>query len=175
MVWEGRTRVVGQGGLIALGDAVVSREALMTFEGEEGSPDATMRFEVRNGRPECVEIVVRAKPDGRGIRSTDVAMFNIDTIAVDVFYDVGTIGVTDERAAVNTHRATQEAHASRRWAVTREELERVAKVYHENPQAPTQAVEMLLGYSKRTAARRVKQAEEAGLLPATTTGKRRGS
>lgn len=174
MVWEGRTRVAGKGGLIALGDAVVPREAVMTFEGVDGAPDATMRFEVRNGRPECVEVIVRAKPEGRGIRSADVALFNIDTIAVDVFYDLGTIGVTDERAAVNTRRALQEARASRRGTVTREELERVAKTYRENPESPTRAVELVLGYSKRTAARRVKQAEEAGLLPVTTPGKKRG-
>lgn len=185
MVWEGRRRVTGKGGLVALGEpwrievngqemAVVPREAVMTFDGEQGSPDAMMRFEVRDGRPECVEIIVRAKPDGRGIRSADLRMVNIDTQAVEVLTDLGTIGVVDERAVVNTRRAVQEARASRRGTVTREELERVAELYRENPDAPTQAVEMLLGYSKRTAARRVKQAEEAGLLPVTSPGKKRG-
>lgn len=174
MVWEGRTRVVGTAGLIALGDAVVPREAVMTFEGENRAPDCTMRFEVRDGRPECVEIIVRAKPDGRGIRSADVAMFNIDTITVDVFYDLGTVGVLDESAALKTRHSIQEARSSRRGTVTREELEEVARVYREHPQSPTRAVELVLGYSKRTAARRVKQAEEAGLLPVTTPGKKRG-
>lgn len=174
MVWEGRTWNSGTGGLVALGNAVVPREALMTFEGVDGSPDATMRFEVRDGRPECVEIIVRAKPDGRGIRSADVGLFNIDTITVNVFHDLGTIGVTDERAFIATRRALQEARSSRRGTVTPEELERVAKAYRENPDAPTRAVALLLGYTQRTAARRVKQAEEAGLLPVTTPGKKRG-
>ena len=60
-------------------------------------------------------------------------------------------------------------------AVTRAELEEVARIYREHVDAsPTRAVAMLGGYaSERTAARRVQQAREAGLLPKTTPGKRR--
>lgn len=37
---------------------------------------------------------------------------------------------------------------------------------------PTRAVERVMGYSKRTAGRRVQQARAAGLLPPTTKGKK---
>lgn len=55
------------------------------------------------------------------------------------------------------------------------ELEDVARIYKEHVAGkPTDAVATILGYSPRTAARRVKQAEEAGLLPQTVKGKKRG-
>jgi hypothetical protein len=174
MVWEGRQRVTGTGGLVALGRAVVSREALMTFEGIKGSPDVTMRFEIRDGRPECIGIVIEAKPNGRGIRSADMAMFNIDSLTVGVFGQIGTIGVRDEDYARVVDRELREARYSRRSGVTREELEKVAKDYRDHLNAsPARAVALLGGYSERTAARRIKQAEEAGLLPKTTPGKKR--
>jgi hypothetical protein len=67
-----------------------------------------------------------------------------------------------------------EARASRRGEVTHAELKEVASVYREHLDAsPTRAVSLLLGYSERTAARRVQQARAAGLLPATTPGKRK--
>lgn len=116
-----------------------------------------------------------AKPNGRGIRTADVSMFNIDNLTVGVFGQLSTIGVGDQRYAESAWRSVYEARTSRRGAVTGEELEEVAKVYLEHRDAsPTKAVGLLLGYSERTAARRVKQAEEAGLLPKTTQGKRRG-
>jgi hypothetical protein len=68
-----------------------------------------------------------------------------------------------------------EARKARRGAVSKAELEQVAKVYREHlVGGPTAAVRLLLGYkSERTAARRVQQARAAGLLPATTPGKRK--
>jgi hypothetical protein len=176
VVWQGRQRISGSGGLVALGEAVVPREGVLTFEGTKGSPDVTMRFEVRDGRPECVGVTVEAKPNGRGIRSADMALFNIDSLTVAVFEQLGTIGVRDEAYARRISHDLREARASRRGTVTPEELEEVAKIYREHLAAsPTRAVALLGGYSERTAARRIKQAEEAGLLPRTTPGKKRGS
>jgi len=177
MAWTGKTQITGliNGPVALLGDVPVPPEAVMTFEGAEGSPDVTMRFEVRDGRPECVDISVRARPDGRGIRSSDVAMFNVDTLAVGVFEDLAMVDRPDEPMAVRVRRDITEARLRTRGVVTREELERVAEIYRSNVgRAPTQAVAGSLGYSARTAARRIKAAEEAGLLPPTTPGKRRG-
>ena len=58
---------------------------------------------------------------------------------------------------------------------SRAELERVASIYAEHvDRDPVAQVQVLMGYgSSRTAARRVKEAEEAGLLSRTTPGKRR--
>ncbi len=199
MAWSGKMRVEGliDRRLAMLGDVPVPPEAVMTFEGAEGSPDVTMRFEirggqyvpdadaasaqpgrspgtVREGRPECVDISVRAKDDGRGIRSADVAMFNIDTLAIAVFEQLAMVDRPDDAAAVSVRRDITEARMRTRGQVTREELERVAQVYRSNVgRAPTKAVAATLGYSERTAARRIKAAEDVGLLPATTPGKRR--
>jgi hypothetical protein len=79
-----------------------------------------------------------------------------------------------EENADRARRAVYEARKARRGPVSRAALEEVAKVYREHLEAsPTRAVSLLLGYSERTAARRVQQAREAGLLPATTPGKRK--
>jgi hypothetical protein len=194
MVWEGRQEVTGfaggkDGGYVQLGTAIVPPKAQLTFEGIKGSPDVAMRFEVRDGRPECVEIHVRAKPDGRGIRTADLLLFNLDNQTASVFTDLaiaergdGTaVGpgslITGEDVAVmrRAERDVREAGMSRRGSVTRAELEDVARVFRDHvDDSPTSAVREVLGYgSDRTAARRIKQAEEAGLLPTTERGRKR--
>jgi hypothetical protein len=192
VVWSGRRTVAAHvggrhGGYVRLGEAVVPRRASFTLDGDDGAPDLRMAFEVRDGRPECVEVQITAKPDGRGIRSTDLGTFNLDNMVIAVFEEVamtavdraedGTIRLSfigDETAARRAQRDLHEARKVRRGSVTRTELERVTAVYREHVDAsPTQAVAMLLGYSTRTAARRVEQARAAGLLPKTTPGKRK--
>jgi hypothetical protein len=66
------------------------------------------------------------------------------------------------------------AQAPRR-GVTQPELEQVAKIYRDNVSTkPVQQITTIMGYrSERTAARRVQQARDAGLLPPTTPGKRK--
>ncbi|MGH3669589.1 MAG: DUF6214 family protein [Pseudonocardiaceae bacterium] len=179
MGWEGKQRVTGyaggqHGGFVQLGDALVPPKAEMTFEGCNGSPDVTARFEVRDGRPECVEVHVVAKPDGRGIRSADMAMFNMDNLTVAVFAELATDLLETEAEQRRAFRGVSEARSARRPTVTRTDLEEVARVYRAHVDAsPTLAVEKLFGYSPRTAARLVAQARDAGLLPATTPGKRK--
>lgn len=195
MVWEGQQEVTGfaggkDGGYVQLGSAIVPPKAQLTFKGIKGSPDVTMRFEVRDGRPECVEIHVKGKPQGRGIRTADLQQFNLDNLTANVFTDLAIavkddgIGVgpgssilTDEDVAAKLRagRDVREARMSRRGMVTRAELEEVARVFREHvDDSPTSAVKQLLDYgSDRTAARRIKQAEEAGLLPPTTPGRKR--
>lgn len=57
-----------------------------------------------------------------------------------------------------------------------EELAEVAAVYREHVDtSPVLAVQQVMGYrSHRTAARRVEKAREAGLLPATSQGRKNG-
>jgi hypothetical protein len=174
VVWEGRQEIRGSGGLVALGDAVVPREATLTFEGSGGSPDVVMKFAIRGGRPECTEISVKAKPDGRGIRDADVAMFSIDKLTISVFEQLANLGARDEKALLAASRSIHEARKARRGGVTRAELENVARIYREHiDTSPTRAVALLGDYSERTAARRIKEAEKAGLLPSTTPGRKR--
>jgi hypothetical protein len=188
--WRGRTRVGSKfggqhGGLTMVGDVAVPRVAVYAHDGDEGEPDLEVTFEVRDGRPECVDFHVRAKPGGRGIRTADLQMVsNLDVVAEHLYAAVAPVPggsafnwmwrQTEENVA-QARRTVHEARKARRGTVTKAELEQVAKVYREHLDAgPTQAVRLVLRYSsERTAARRVQQAREAGLLPATTPGKRK--
>lgn len=177
------------GGLRRLGNAVVPHRAVYTHEGEGGEPNLRLLFEVRDGRPECTSVALAVARGGRGLRTADLQALNLDTLAVAVFTQVASTYRTspdepdamllfrpaDEAEARRLERDVYEARKARRGAVTRAELEEVARIYREHVDAsPTRAVAMLGGYaSERTAARRVQQAREAGLLPKTTPGKRK--
>ena len=192
MGWIGRSSAsrqfgTGPGGDVRLGDFVLPREAQWHFEGDKGDPDVTVRLAVRDGRPQVIDAHFTAKPDGRQLRTSDLTLLSLDALAVQTFarfaershYDPETnttelTPVTDERgfwAAVNDVDAAVKAP---RRGVTAAELEQVARVYRDNVTGrPLEAVRVTLGYtSDRTAARRVQQARRAGLLPATTPGRR---
>jgi hypothetical protein len=189
MAWRGKTRVGSKfggrhGGLTKLGDVPVPRVAVYAHDGDDGEPDMEVTFEVRDGRPECVDFHVRAKPDGRGIRTADLQMVtNLDAMAVYLYSRVAPVPDGNafnwmwrqtEENAERARRAAYEARKARRGTVSPAELEQVAGVYRSNLESsPTRAVRLQLGYSERTAARRVQQARAAGLLPKTSQGKRR--
>jgi hypothetical protein len=200
MAWRGEVciepRLGGRhGGFTELGDAVVPRRAVYSHTSEGGEPDLQMYFEVRDGRPECTGIVFTTKPGGRGLRTADLQVLNLDAITRSVFTQVAAVRhrtnpsdgtpVPDNTVLFHTprdeagfrrlERDIYEARAAHRGAVSRAELEEVAQVYREHvASSPTRMVAMLCGYkSERTAARRVQQARAAGLLPKTTPGKRK--
>jgi hypothetical protein len=190
MGWSGRFTVEARpaAGYVRLGDTLVPRKVTFTFAGDDDTPDLAARFEVRDGRPGCVEIRVIAKKNGRGVRTADLVTFNVDALIVNAFRglaqrETGHTGAgyavwgdvwareTENRAAQND---LYEARQRSRGTVTTAVLEDVARVYRENADtAPTKAVEEFFGYSARTAARRVGQARTAGLLPPTTPGRKR--
>jgi hypothetical protein len=175
------------GGYVRLGDTAVPRRVVFSMNGERREPDLTMTFEVRDGRPECVEVIITAKPEGRGVTTADLQVFNLDAMATNVFTQFAMrvtertqAGVrldfpADETTARRAQRDVYEARKTRRGSVTRTELEEVARIYREHlDSSPTRMVRLLGRYdSERTAARRVQQARAAGLLPKTTPGKRK--
>ena len=195
MAWGGSIRfepLVGgrHGGYVPWGDAAVPRRVRMTMEGYSGAPDLKLLFELRDERPECVEVTVTTKPGGRGIAASDLQVLQrrlgalvaeaFGRVAAKPFYRArdgqfaGAYGSIGEERYTRVVRDLYEARASRRGTVTRAELEEVARIYREHLKAgPTRMVGVLLGLRERTAARRVQQAREAGLLPKTTPGKRK--
>lgn len=191
MEWSGRLTAEARpgAGYARLGDTMVPRKVALTFTGDDDTPDIAARFEVRDGRPECTEIRVIAKKDGRGIRTADLVTFNVDALAVNAFRGLaqrvtGTTGAgytewadtwrASEAEARGVQKDLLEARRRSRGTVTMAALERVAEVYREHADsAPTKAVGELLSYSTRTAARRVEQARAAGLLPPTTPGRKK--
>lgn len=196
-MWPGRIKYTGKGEVFLTDERgrtiAVPRTTLVEVTGDNGHPDATVKIEVRDGRPEVVELHVVAKPAGREVRTGDMALFNMDNLVANVLKDMHREmePVQESRAGefVTYFADAKPDAAQSRWtadSVVRErrsvgrrgvselELQRVAEVYREHASGhPVQAVEALLGCSRRTASRRIKQAEEAGLLPATTQGKKR--
>jgi hypothetical protein len=193
MVWTGTAETRAwldspEGGPVRVGDFLLPRKVTYNFEGDGGNPDLHVRFEVRDGRPECVEIRLTAKPGGRGLRTSDTQVLTLDAMKIGVFaetahqvrYDPETNGTRSSRISDEREfwRALNEVDAvvkAPQRGVTQAELEQVAQVYADNVQgAPIKAVRAVLGYSsERTATRRVQQARAEGLLPATTVGKRK--
>ncbi len=176
------------GGPVRVGDFLLPRRAAYEVTGDDGSPDLHVRFEVRDGRPECVEIRMTAKQNGRGLRTSDAQVLTLDAMKIGVFAEVALLSVYDPETNVTTSshvtderefwRALNEVDAvvkAPQRGITKVELEQVAKVYAENLHgSPVKAVQAVLGYkSERTAARRVQQARDEGLLPPTTAGKRK--
>lgn len=189
MSWPGQVSIRGHeggrnGAQVILGRTLVPPVATFEIEGANGAPDAIVRFEVRDGRPECMEISVKANPSGRGIRSADMTLFNLDTLIEHVFTELGSVIEQNPHNPSESiaiwPKESERAYWARRGDVhvaranrgpTKEELERVASIYREHHGgAPLQAVAMLLSTSRRTAARRVAQAREAGLLPPSGAG-----
>lgn len=182
------TKMGGRDSLVRLGDFVVPVRASWVFEGANGDPDAEVHFEVREGRPQCVEVSLKSKPNGRSVRTSDLGQLSLDAMTTSIYarssqmavYDpetnVTTMSpITDERAFWAAINATDAAVKAPRRGTTKAELEQVAKVYRDNVGGrPVEAVAAVMGYgSQRTAARRVEQARDAGLLPPTTPGKRK--
>lgn len=168
-------------------DTQVPRWVTLDGQGHRGAPDLHVEFEIRDGVPEVTEFRLTAKPaeKGRGIRTADLRAFNsLDGLAYNAFVRVPDERLDDKHWAAPTSdeqrrraRKTDFDTAKtrrRRTGYTQEDLANVARIYKENiGSQPTTAVMNEMGLTYRTAARRVKQAEEAGLLPPTRVGRKR--
>jgi len=173
---------------VRLGDYALPEEVTCELEGDKGDPDLAVRFQVVEGRPQCVEVRAEAKAGGRAVRTSDLHSLPLDAMTVSVFaqaalrsrYDPETNVTTsepiaDEREFWSAVNAADAAVKAPRRGTTRAELEQVADLYRQYVEGrPVETIRTLMGYgSERTAARRVEQARAAGLLPETTPGKRK--
>ena len=151
----------------------------MTSEGLKGAPDLTVEFAVREGIPEVVGFHLVAKQAGRGVRTADLRAFHsLDTLAFNAYIQntrrPGDLWFYDEAEYWRARHDIQDAQAKQgtRPRVSVDELEEVARVYASaGRDNPTEAVQSQLGYSRRTAERRIKSARERGLLPAAKRGR----
>ena len=171
-----------------LGDVFVPPTVKFEGEGLKGAPNVSARFEIRDGVPEVVDFQITAKPDGRAVRTSDLNSWQpLEGLALNAFRRFGrlvqrdddgrSLGATlpgDEREAWAMRAALESAQAKPQGPSVAE-LSEVARIYRDAIEGrPTEAVQLMGGYSRRTAARRVQQARAAGLLPATTPGKKKG-
>ena len=189
---------------VPLGKVHVPTAVEFTMAGELGDPDITGRFEIRGGRPECVELRISAHPTGRDIRTADIKgmiSVGVDKMTEEAFARFAVKPNADGSWTWNANELDPDGKpipkppwdvepdvdlawiaarelAERRKShrpVSRQELEQVAAIYRAHIDGnPTAEVAKVLGYkSARTAFRRVKEAETAGLLPPTTQGRKR--
>lgn len=194
MVWMGMTQVqitgTGFARLASREDHYsVPKEVVLTHIGDLDQPDLMARAALIDGAPVITQLSITSKPKGSPVRNTHLDDLSMDKLALRAMLEMATqIEQTDAKMFRLTRVGKQETDT---WQVvgaldevqkTRPRntspalLAQVAEIYTKHlDRAPTQAVATTLGLSQRTAARRVKQAEDAGLLPSTTQGKKRGS
>ena len=146
-------------------------------------PSVRAEFEMRDGTPVCLSVTIRATPHGRPVTTTDLATLpGLDRKGVDAFLNLATRIFDDEewREGRNLERVDAIFHPARSdvsFALKSkpdDQLQRVADIYRENIDSnPTEAVEVILGLSRRTADRRIRLARDRGFLPETTRGKKK--
>lgn len=164
--------------MVPLGNGVAVPQSMMyEVHGNDGHPDAVVRFEVVDGRVEPREIRVLTKDDGRAIMSADMSLFAFDNLAEWAAKEVGVVmrenpanpgnewiadlrDESDEAEVWRIRREVAEGRSRKRGGVSMAELQRVAQIYQSHPEAPVKAVAALMGLSERTAARRVREARK---------------
>lgn len=184
-------------GVVRVGETLVPEAVTASREGVADAPDLTLRFEIRDGRPECVHLAVTSSPGGRGIRLSDLDVFSLDAAASRVFLvgatpvGGGPLGGRDEVEVWAMLGDLYKARTERRRPTSKATLEGVADTYNRYATVPpgsgrakpAKAVEQAYGLDARTAARRIREAKDAGLIPApaqpctesgTKSGKRKG-
>lgn len=166
---------------VQVGDRWIPPEILVTSR-TATEPDLVAKIEVRKGIPVYTEVTLRARPDGPEVRSRNLDLPLDDWLEqiVAAWSHVGGIDsagrlttliqpLQDPGALTNVRRVR-----SGRPRKSDEHLHKVAEIYREHEQQrPTEAVMRAFGTSYRTAARDVQKARIAGILPATTPGKRK--
>lgn len=161
---------------VRFGDTVVPASVAYLIDGEGGSPSLRAEFEIRDGQPICTSVTVTASDDGRGVSTGDLASIpNLARLTEDAFLALA-LRVEDRPQDWRLDPADRARTRLARGDIrTRgdEELRAVAEVYRDNlADRPVEAVEAM-GYTRRTAGRRIQQARDKGFLPPTTRGRKR--
>lgn len=164
--WEGKIRVTSKDGRpVVVDEWAFPRQATLTFEGEGDAPDLAAQFEYRPEGPVCVSLAVTAKPGGRPVTDADVQWIVLEKLAARTFATAAWAptpsGAHVRRAGVDAEALTVVHESSKD-----ERLVQVARRYlvAYPSGAPLAAVEAIAP-TRRTAARWVASAREAGLIP----------
>jgi hypothetical protein len=170
------------GRLVEWGNYAVPRRVSSTLEGEDGlpgtaGPDYSADFEVRDGNAECVKFTVTAKSEGRGIRSSDLSLFSVESLTQTAFLRVAYQVIEPGRAYAfaGDLETVPDAKRTIGQRVGREPgalLREVARIYLEDESgAGIIAVAVVLGVSRSTAARRIEAARKRGFIPPVDASK----
>jgi hypothetical protein len=157
-----------------------------TFPDDRGGPELHLRFEMRDGVPQCREVFLQCEPTGREIRPVDVKSIDVERF-LEVACQMIAFHVLEQHpgggvVAVMSHgapdlaavaKSVSRARRNTRRQIPDEKLAEVVEVYRANPARPTAAVAERFGLALRTASLYVKRAREAGLLEEVRRGEHR--
>jgi hypothetical protein len=151
------------------------------FSRDETAPIRRLKIEVREGIPMCTEVQLLARPDGRGLKASDLESVDVagwvEDVLAECTFDIGADGeVTIRRGSREGRTAIREAQRAGRRKVTPELLAQGADVYRKNlDHKPIEAIADTFDLEYRTAARYVQmcRSDEFRLLPKIQRGKRK--
>lgn len=172
------------GGLVAFEDYLFPAFVEIEQGGHDGGPTRYVRVEMRDDGPALVELRFTSAPGNREIRQADLRTMTMtdwveDFIAGFTFRLTASgelrIPTPDTAFYVDALHAAQRSRAGKATrTITRELLVSVADIYRRNvADRPTKAVQRAYGVSPRMASEYVQRARRAGLLPATTRGRKK--
>jgi hypothetical protein len=151
----------------------VPQTIVVSIDGGLNQPDYMMKVEVRQGLPQWTEVTLRARADGSEVRDKDLTAVRLDAWLQQIVAMVSTIGGSKPLADTKPALTDIGLAMKGRPRISREHLEQVANIYRDHIDGrPTEAVATAFGKDRRTAARYVRLARDAGYLPDTTRGKR---
>lgn len=191
MAWKGKWNVRPAGKSTARLswrglDYLVPTAAVASVVGADDLPDLMAQVALVDGAPVITQLSITSKPHGMAVRDSHLDGLSMDKLARTTLLEMA---IRIERTEDGVKLGHIEDQTSDMWAVvdafdhaqksrrgpSSALLQQVADIYRAHvDQSPARAVAEVLSLPQRTAARRIKQAEEAGLLPKTTPGKKRG-
>jgi len=158
-------------------ETLLPRRFVASFPDDRGGPELHLRFEMRDGVPQCREVFLQSRDAGREIRPSDIKSVDVDTYLeiscqmialhpVEEYFGGGVDAVISHReadlGAVQT--SVRRARRNTRRQLSDAQLAEVAEVYRANPSRPTAAVAERFGLALRTASLYVRRARDAGIL-----------
>ena len=177
-------RLHASGSYVWVQDRLVPSWLEFCFNGDASSPSITGRLEIRDGAPRIVRIAFESRDDEGEVRQGHLRAVQVDALVMlmagfaltldrDEAGEV-VVGLSNEGEPLAVaHQTLRSVRSNRR--ITTALLSDVAEVYRSHlATGPTKAVREQFFVSERTAANYVQRARQAGLLPPTTPGKKRG-
>jgi hypothetical protein len=171
---------------VPFGDMLVHRRAVIELRGWEGVADVVAECRMEEGIPSVISLTLTPGPGLSAVTARDLrripapealAVQALSKNAVHLRAPGRASPSQGRREATKVRQALEEragGPAARRNSVSPEQLRMVAELYRKHVDgAPVQVIAATLDLSERTAARRVEQARQAGLLPPTRKGQKK--